>query len=159
MIVLTSKSLTEVDMIRLGQGVATVMSKGLYDAQEMMAHIETTLARNNRLGNESQRLVRKAMAYIHGNYAQPLTREGIARYVNASDGHLARCFRQETGLTPITYLNRYRINQAQILLATTKQNITTIAFACGFSDVNYFSRIFRQETGQPPLSYRRDHQP
>ncbi len=158
-IVLTSKTLTESDMARLNQGVAMVMSKGLYGAHEMLEHIETALARNLRLGSDSQRLVRKAMAYIHENYGKVVTRESLARHVNVSDGHLARCFRQETGLTPMIYLNRYRIQRAQTLLATSRQSVTAIALACGFSDVNYFSRVFRQESDQSPLSYRRKHQP
>ena len=158
-IVLTSKTLTDADMLRLSQGVAMVMGKGLYDAQEMFAHIEAALMRSHRLGSESQRLVRKAMAYIHEHYAETITREELARHVNASDGHLARCFRQETGLTPMNYLNRYRINQAQTLLATTRQSVTAIGLACGFADVNYFSRVFRQEAGLSPLAYRHKHQP
>ncbi|HSL45358.1 MAG TPA: substrate-binding domain-containing protein, partial [Anaerolineales bacterium] len=95
-VVLTSKTLTEADMSRLSHGVATVMSKGLYDAKEMLSHIETALARNKKLGTESQRLVRKAMAHIHEHYTEEVTREDLARHVNASEGHLARCFRQET---------------------------------------------------------------
>jgi AraC-like DNA-binding protein len=158
-IVLTSKTLTETDMARLNQGVAMVMGKGLYAAQEMLGHIETALARHHRLGSESQRLARRAMAYMHENYASPLTREQISRHVNASDGHLARCFRQETGLTPMSYLTRYRITQAQTLLSNTRQSVTSIALTCGFSDVNYFSRVFHQETGMSPLAFRRKHQP
>ena len=158
-IVLTSKTLTEADMTRLNQGVVMVMSKGLYNLQEMLGHIEAALVRSQRLGSESQQLVRKAIVYIHENFAQPITREEIARHVNASEGHLARCFRQETGLSPIHYLNRYRIHKAQNLLSTTRQSVTAIALTCGFSDVNYFSRIFRQETGMSPLVYRRKYQP
>lgn len=157
-IVLTSKTLTADDMARLKQGVAQVMSKGLYDGQEMLTQIENVLAQHPRLGSEAQRLARKAMIYIHENYAQPLTREDLARYVNTSNGHLARCFRQETGLTPMTYLNRYRLQQAKTLLTTTQDSITAIALACGFSESNYFSRSFHQETGQSPLAYRREHQ-
>ncbi len=154
-IVLTSKSLTEADMARLNQGVAMVMGKGLYAASEMLAHIEAVLGRNPRLGSDSQRLARKAMAYIHQHYAAQITREGLARHVNASDGHLARCFRQETGLSPMAYLNRYRVHQAQARLAGSQQSVTAIALACGFSDVNYFSRVFHQETGMTPLAYRK----
>ncbi|RPJ26323.1 MAG: response regulator, partial [Chloroflexi bacterium] len=156
-VVLTSKTLTEADMTRLSQGVATVMSKGLYDAKEMLSHIEVALARNKKLGTESQRLVRKAMAYIHEHYTEQLTRAGLARYVNASEGHLARCFRQETGITPMAYLNRYRVNQAKMILTTSSQSITAVALAVGFSDNNYFSRVFRQEVGCSPLVYRREH--
>ncbi len=157
-VVLTSKTLTEADMSRLSHGVAMVMGKGLYAAQEMFSYIEAALAHSHRLGSESQRLVRKAMAYIHENYARTVTRAQLARHVNVSDGHLARCFRQETGLTPMDYLNRYRINQSQNMLASSRQSITAIALACGFSNVNYFSRVFRQETGVSPLAYRRKHQ-
>ncbi len=154
-IVLTSKTLTESDMERLQQGVVMVMHKGLYAAPEMLGYIESKLAHNPHLGSDSQRLARRAMAYIHENYALSLSRQDIARYVNASDGHLARCFKQETGLTPMVYLNRYRIQRAKYLLENTSQSITSIAISCGFSDVNYFSRVFRQETGKSPRTYRR----
>ncbi len=156
-VVLTSKTLTEADMTRLSHGVATVMSKGLYDAKEMLSHIEIALTRNKKLGTDSQRLVRKAMAYIHEHYTEQLTREGLARYVNASEGHLARCFRQETGMSPMAYLNRYRVNQAKTMLMTTSQSITAVSMAVGFSDNNYFSRVFRQEVGCSPQVYRREH--
>jgi len=156
-VVLTSKTITEDDMTRLSHGVAAVMSKGLYDMQEMLAHIETVLARNKKLGTESQRLVRKAMAHIHEHYTEELTRESLAQHVNASEGHLARCFRQETGITPMAYLNRYRVNQARAILTTSDESITAVALAVGFSDSNYFSRVFRQEAGCSPLVYRREH--
>lgn len=155
-IVLTSKSLTEADFDRLNRGVARVMSKGLYSVQEILASIEETLAQHVRLGSESQRLARKAIVYIHEHFASPLTREDLANHVNASHGHLARCFRQETGLSPMSYLNRYRIRQAQERLTKTRQSITSVALACGFADINYFSRVFHQETGLSPLAYRRN---
>ena len=98
------------------------------------------------------------MVYIHEHYTEPITRAGIAKHINASEGHLARCFHQETGLTPIAYLNRYRVNRAKTLLVTTGQSIASIAIRVGFSDNNYFSRVFRQDSGETPLSYRRKNQ-
>lgn len=156
-VVLTSKTLTESDMARLSHGVANVMSKGMYDVREMLTHVGNALSRHKKLGTESQRLVRRAMAYIHEHYAGELTRDDLAQHVNASEGHLARCFRQETGMTPMAYLNRYRVNQAKTLLTTTNRSITSVALAVGFSDNNYFSRVFRQEVGCSPLAYRREH--
>jgi AraC-like DNA-binding protein len=144
-------------MARLSNGVATVMSKGLYGVEEMLSHIETALARDKKLGTDSQRLVRKAMAYIHEHYMEEVTRENLARHVNSSDGHLARCFRQETGISPMAYLNRYRVNQSRSILTNTDQSITAVAMAVGFSDNNYFSRVFRQEVGCSPMVYRREH--
>jgi len=154
-IVLTGQVLTEEDMARLNRGVATVLSKGVFSAEETLAHIEGALARTGRLGSEAQRLVRKGMAYIHEHYAEPLTREDVARYVSVSEDYLTRCFRQELGVTPMAYLNRYRVKQARALLAEGDKNVTQVAFAVGFSDSNYFSRVFRQEVGMSPSAYRR----
>jgi signal transduction histidine kinase/DNA-binding response OmpR family regulator len=154
-IVVTGKNLTETDMARLNQGVATVLSKGLFSIDETIAHISAALENKRRLSGEAQRLVRIAMAYIHENYAGDLSRRAIARHVGIAEDHLTFCFRQELGTTPIEYLQRYRINQAKRLLKETQQTITEIALNVGFSDSGYFGRIFRRETGMTPEAFRR----
>ncbi|MBK8420865.1 substrate-binding domain-containing protein [Candidatus Villigracilis saccharophilus] len=154
-IVLTSKTLMDADMTRLSQGVATVLGKGLYDLNEMLSRFESALNHNHKLGSESQHIARQTMAYIHEHYTEPITRADIAKQINVSEGHLARCFQRETALTPTAYLNRYRVNQAKTLLISTDQSIASIAIKVGFSDNNYFSRVFRHEIGETPLSYRR----
>ena len=59
------------------------------------------------------------------------------------------------GMTPITYLNRYRVNQAKVLLAKSNKTMMEIARAVGFSDSGYFSRVFRRQVGVSPDAYRR----
>ncbi|MEP7189611.1 MAG: helix-turn-helix transcriptional regulator, partial [Roseiflexaceae bacterium] len=66
----------------------------------------------------------------------------------------ARCFHQETGVTLVTYLNRYRIDQAKARLEAGEQNLTAIALEVGFSSGSYFSRVFRQEVGISPSAFR-----
>jgi DNA-binding response OmpR family regulator len=154
-IVLTSQVLRDADMARLNRGVATVLNKGLFSVQETLTHIETALARRRQLGSKAQRLVRKAMAYLHEHYAEPLARETIADALGVSPGYLDLCFRQEMNLTLITYLNRYRVNQAKALLTTSELSLTEIALAVGFADSAHFSHAFRREVGQSPSAYRR----
>jgi YesN/AraC family two-component response regulator len=154
-IVITGKVLTEDDMARLNRGVATVMSKGMFSPEETLAHLEAALDRRHRLSSQAQVLVRKAMAYIHSHYADPITRDDLARYVGMSHDYLTYCFRQELGMTPIAYLNRYRVLQAQRLLLETNKTITTIALEVGCSSSSYFSRMFRHHVGRTPEAYRR----
>ena len=157
-IVLTAQILTRKDMARLQEGVAAVMSKGVFTGTEMLAQITETLHRSRRLGSEAQRVVRQAMAYIHEHYAEPFSRETLAVAVGLSDRYLTRCFRQETGITPVAYLNRYRIRRAQELLARGTLSVTEVALAAGFSDPSYFARVFRAETGVTPRAYQRGEQ-
>ena len=75
-----------------------------------------------------------------------------------SADHFRRCFKEETGTTPLGYLTDLRINRAKKLLrATPYQSIGSIAAGCGFSDEFYFSRVFRKETGISPREYRKKH--
>ena len=156
-IVLTGQVLTESDMARLNRGVATVLGKGLFSVEETLAHVDTALERKRKLSVEAQRLVRQAMAYLHEHYAEPISRDDVARHVGLSDDYLTTCFRKELGMAPIAYLNRYRVNQAKQLLTETQQSITAIALEVGFSDSGYFGRVFRRETGLSPEAYRHGH--
>ena len=154
-IVLTGQILTEKEMARLNRGVATVLGKGLFSVEETLGHIDAALARKRKLGSETQRLVRRAMAYLHEHYADPISREELARLLGMSSDYLTLCFRREVGMTFVSYLNRYRVNQAKILLAESDKNVAEVAMAVGFSDNGYFTRVFRRQVGVTPDAYRR----
>jgi CheY-like chemotaxis protein len=153
-IVLTGQELAVEDMERLNRGVAAVLGKGLFSAEETLTRIEETLAREHRLGNEAQRVVRRAMAYVHEHYADPISRADIAGHVGWGEDHLGRCFRRELGVSPIVYLTRTRIKQARQLLEEGK-SVSWVAMAVGFSSRNYFSDVFRREVGMSPSAFRK----
>jgi AraC-like DNA-binding protein len=154
-IVLSAQILTAHDMQRLQEGVAAVLGKGLFSVPEVLAQVETALAHSKRLGSPATRTVRDAMAYIHEHYADPLTRAQIAAHVAITERYLTHCFRQELGVTPVTYLNRYRVTRARHLLEQGGKTITEVALAVGFSDSSYFNRVFRQEVGVTPSEWRK----
>lgn len=158
-IVLTGQTLTEADMVRLNQGVTAVLGKGIFSAPETLSQIEAALARSRKLGSETQRLVRKAIAYLHQHYAEHLSRESIARHTGVSEGYLTRCFQQELRVAPMAYLSRYRVNRAKALLTDSHLSVTAVAMAAGFSSGAYFSEVFQREVGVSPLAYRRIHHP
>ncbi len=153
-IILTGQTLTEEDMGRLNRGMVSVLSKGLFTDEETLRHLEHVLARRRRSASEAQRFVLRAMAYIHTHYMDPISRSDIAGHVGVSERHLTRCFRQEIGVSPTSYLNRYRVRQAKRLLDAGKLGITDVAMAVGFSSGGYFSRVFRQEMGVSPQGYQ-----
>jgi signal transduction histidine kinase/DNA-binding LacI/PurR family transcriptional regulator/DNA-binding response OmpR family regulator len=152
-VVLTGQALTEEDMARLNCGVASVLGKGMFTAQETLAHIADALDRRRRSGTESHRMALKAIAFLHAHYKEPLSRADVASYVGVSERHLSRCFQQEIGLSPMTYLNRLRVKMAKTLLDARQHSITDIAIEVGFSTGGYFSRVFREEEGLSPREY------
>jgi signal transduction histidine kinase/DNA-binding LacI/PurR family transcriptional regulator/AraC-like DNA-binding protein len=154
-IVLSAQILTAHDMARLQEGVAAVLGKGLFSVEEVLSQVETALNHSKRLGSQVSRTVRQAMAYIHEHYDEPITRSDLARYVAITERYLTYCFRQEMGIPPTTYLNRYRVKCAKNLLEQGKMSITEVALAVGFSDASYFNRVFRQEVGVTPGAYQR----
>jgi signal transduction histidine kinase/DNA-binding response OmpR family regulator/ABC-type sugar transport system substrate-binding protein len=154
-IVLTARVLNEADIERLHQGVAAIMSKGLFNIAETLSRIEAALARQHVLGGPTQHLVRRALGFIHAHYADPLTREQIASHIHLNPDYLTDCFRQEQGVTPMAYLNRYRLYQARKLLESSDLPITQVALAVGFSGSAHFTRMFQRVVGMTPRAYRR----
>jgi len=154
-IVLTAQVLSESDMARLNRGVLAVLEKGIFSAEETFAHIVNALNRKNRSGAATQRLVRLAMTYIHANYCESITRESLADHLSISENYLTNCFQKELGISPIAYINRYRVRQACTLLEKGELNITEVALAVGYSEHAYFSKVFQREMGVPPSAYRR----
>jgi len=75
-------------------------------------------------------------------------------HLAVSQNYLTNCFQKEIGVSPLAYANRYRIHRAKNLLSDTKQSVTEIAIAVGFTDLAHFSRVFRKETGFSPTEYR-----
>ena len=153
-IILTARVLSEADLEQCNQGVAAILGKGLFNTEETLNHIEAALAHQSGLGRVTQQLVRQAMIFIQANYMKSISREDIANAVNISPDYLTDCFCQELGITPITYIRRYRIHQACELLRTSNSSVTEIALNVGFSDCAHFSRTFQREMGVSPRAFR-----
>lgn len=99
--------------------------------------------------------VKKILSYIHEHFQERVTVEDLIGAANISRSETFRCFKQYAGISPMAYLNDYRLAKAADLLAGTEQNVTEICFACGFADTSYFIKLFREKYGVPPLRYRK----
>lgn len=63
-------------------------------------------------------------------------------------------FREYTGISPIKYMHKIRIEKAQSLLLTTNMPVKAIAYEMGYNDEYHFSRLFKKHTGLSPKNFR-----
>jgi AraC-like DNA-binding protein len=89
------------------------------------------------------------------NYTYNLTLKEYARISSRSLAAFKREFFEYYNTTPGKWLSDKRLNHARMLLITTKQNITEVAFNSGFENISHFSRIFKEKTGVSPLQFRK----
>lgn len=109
-------------------------------------------------GERSRKLeqrVKKILDYMQVHYAEPIGIQDISKNVNLSRTECFRCFHKITGISPVEYLNLYRLRQAAFRLRNTDQTITEICISCGFSHPSYFGKRFRQIYGVSPAGYRK----
>ncbi|HBE03775.1 MAG TPA: hypothetical protein DC049_15075 [Spirochaetia bacterium] len=71
--------------------------------------------------------------------------------------HIARSFKKFTGLSPSSWLNRLRVERAELLLQQTNFSVTAVALRLGFNNVNYFIELFKAQNGRTPGQYRRHY--
>ena len=93
--------------------------------------------------------------WLRANLASTLTLDEIAAHAGVSTRTLIRRFREQTGTTPLQWLHRARIRQAQHLLESTEHSIERIGSQVGFASPTAFRDRFKQTTGTSPRSYRR----
>lgn len=81
----------------------------------------------------------------------------IAGVIGVSRNHLARCFAEETGISPICYLQNVRLNYSLKLLASTSLSVKEIAEKCGFSTANYYTKSFFKKFNKTPSKFRKEY--
>lgn len=95
------------------------------------------------------------LAWLRENLARDLTLADIAAQSGTSIRTLIRRFRDQTGTTPLQWLHRARIRQAQHLLETTEHSVERIGGQVGFGSPTAFRDRFKRTTGVSPQTYRR----
>jgi YesN/AraC family two-component response regulator len=154
-LILSGRSLSFEDVHRLNQMYVTFQSKDILTTQETHGALERALLiEAEALPPQTSLVVKHAIAYIHQNYARPISRQELAATVGVSKDYLSHIFQQELGLSPWEFLTRYRVQNAKQLLLNSHFSITQVAAQVGFSDLSYFNRVFRRHVGCSPSVYR-----
>lgn len=100
--------------------------------------------------------IRAGIDFIHKNYTSEIKSSEIAACCHMSESQFRRIFEKSTGLTPIEYLNTYRIRKACEMIRNDEGNIKDIASKTGFASVSTFNRNFKGYFGTSPLQWKKN---
>ena len=123
----------------------------LCSRSELLLPADSAFASRDQKGEQ----IKKAITFIHENYASRITLADLARYMNMNPQYFCRFFKSNAGKTPMEYLKGYRLRQACRLLQETDASILDISMQTGFESPSYFIREFRLRYGTTPGKYRK----
>ena len=114
------------------------------------------LARSEKeryLPSEKQMKIAPAIEYISNNYNKNVTNDELAAIVGLSTVYFRKLFTEITGISPIAYLHKLRIEKAKQMLRSDYGSLSDMAQSLGYSSLYDFSRDFKKHTGKPPSKY------
>ncbi|MDR1200626.1 MAG: AraC family transcriptional regulator [Tannerellaceae bacterium] len=97
----------------------------------------------------------RVIHYMQENLEKKLSLYQLSTYFNYSPSYFSMLFQKETGVSPINYFIRLKIQKACQYIALTNLKLNEIATKLGFEEPAYFTRIFTKIMGISPSAYRK----
>lgn len=128
---------------RITAALFSLMS--VFCQEDCFVHVEeSSLYRMNH--------ITEIIDFISGHYKSPIVVRDLSEHTGLSEGYIYNLFRDYVGVTPVGYINSFRIREAYRLL-TEGLSVTETAAEVGFINVSYFIKLFKNATGMTPRSW------
>lgn len=126
--------------------------------QELLLRLMQTQARglifeNYKVLSSSNRFAR-VVEFVQEHLHENLTVEKLSDVACMSKPHFFRSFKREFGMSPVEYVIRERMRQAQKMLQESKNSVSDVCYRLGFQSVNYFCTLFKKHVGVSPGKFR-----
>lgn len=92
--------------------------------------------------------------YIYAHIYEKLSTREIAGALHISENYLCKIFKQETGMTIVSHIQKCKIAEAEYLLSTHQYTAAAVSDLLCFSSQSYFTSVFRKRTGKTPLEFQ-----
>lgn len=95
-----------------------------------------------------------AQYFIEENYQEKISIEKLSTDLNIGRRNFDRRFIKSTGLTPLDYLQRVKVEAAKKLFESTRKTVSEIMYEVGYNDAKAFRDVFNRVTGLSPIAYK-----
>jgi AraC family transcriptional regulator len=112
--------------------------------------------RSHLRGGLSPAALRRVQLFVEANLGRTIHLHDLAGRAALSPYHFARAFKTSAGMTPRTYVEQRRVEQAKKLLTESSQPLAQVAMEVGFGSQSRLTSTFKRRTGFTPGEYRRE---
>jgi YesN/AraC family two-component response regulator len=126
----------------------------ILNLQQNMVLDYATQVHNLTMGHSYNQFMRSVTSYIHEHLTEDVTVSRIANDLYLSRSYLSTKFKQESGMTLNSFIQKLKIKKAREYLRNTDRSILEISTYLGFSSQGYFQNVFKNVTGSTPKEYR-----
>jgi len=126
----------------------TILSLIFQKAEQHQSHSSSLHSRRNQLCGQIK-------TFINENYLNDISLPIISEAVSISPYYMSRVFKKETGYSPMEYVERLRLGNAQVLLIHTDMPIIDIAHQTGYNYISTFNRAFSKLFGMAPKDFKK----
>jgi transcriptional regulator GlxA family with amidase domain len=136
-----------------GDSLANQMAKILLidpNRQSQQAYMTMDLT----VSSHKDEVIWQIQQWMQNNLTQPLLLDDIAAKFALGKRTLIRRFKKALNETPVSYVQRLRVDEAKRLLENTSLALEQVVTRVGYEDVSSFRKLFIQLTSLSPRAYR-----
>ena len=128
----------------------SMMKAGMYDILSILS--EQTRSRN--LNKEKFGVISEGINYLEHNEEQTLSISEVAELCNVSEIYFRKLFKEYSGMSPIKFRIKSKIEKAKLLLEYENMSVQEISDCLGFISPAYFTQQFKSIEGLTPSMYK-----
>lgn len=100
-------------------------------------------------------VVADAQDWLRTHFSVPTPVEQMVVRSGLAERTFKRRFTDATGVSPLAYVQRIRIEEAKRRLERSEESVEAVGWHVGYEDPAFFRRLFKRVTGLTPASYRK----
>jgi transcriptional regulator GlxA family with amidase domain len=108
----------------------------------------------NGYKNHSDAIVQNAQTFLEKNYQDKISIEFLSSKFNIGRRNFDRRFIKATGITPLDYLQRVKVEVAKKTFENKNKTVNEVMYDVGYNDTKAFREVFGRVTGLSPLEYK-----
>ena len=100
-------------------------------------------------------LLKACILYMEEHYTEKLYIRDLSSICQLNEQYFTRFFGSHVGVSPLEYLNRYRVKKATAMICYSEEKIIDIAKKTRFHNQGNFIKTFKTVMGETPMQYRK----